>query len=77
MIGSQALIGHRNFDGSFKVYTSSITNYSTMLQEGNISLPVYDISGMYLDGSMIIFARLQLPKNASLVNHAWQEEFGF
>jgi len=73
MIGSQALIGHRNFDGNFKVYTSSITSYQTMLQEGNISFPVSNISGMYLDGSMMIFASLQLPKNVSLVNHVWQE----
>jgi len=28
---------------------------------------------MYVDGSMMIFASLQLPKNVSLVNHAWQE----
>jgi len=31
MIGSQALIGYRNFDGSFKAYTSPITSYQTML----------------------------------------------
>jgi hypothetical protein len=73
MLGSQALIGHRNFDGSFKVYTSSITSYQTMLQESNISYPVYNIVGMYQDGNMIIFASLQLPKNVSLVNHVWQE----
>jgi len=73
MIGSQALIGYQNFDGSFKVYTSSITSYQTMLQEGNISFPVYNLSGMSINGSMMIFASLQIPQNFSLVNHAWQE----
>ena len=33
-----------------------------MLQESNISYPVYNIVGMYLDGNMIIFTSLQLPK---------------
>jgi len=28
---------------------------------------------MYLDGNMMIFATLQLPRNVSLVNHVWQE----
>ncbi|CAJ2640023.1 unnamed protein product [Trifolium pratense] len=73
MIGSQALIGYRRSDGGFKAYTSSITSYSTMLQEGNLSFPVYDVSGMYVNGSMMIFARLELPRNLSLVNHVWQE----
>jgi len=44
MLRSQALIGYRNIDGSFKAYTSSITSYQTMLQEGNISIPVYNVS---------------------------------
>ncbi|XP_058783998.1 cytochrome b561 and DOMON domain-containing protein At5g47530-like [Vicia villosa] len=73
MLGSQALIGYRKFDGTFKAYTSSITSYATMLQEGNISFPVYNLSGMYINGSMMIFASLQLPQNVSMVNHVWQE----
>ncbi|CAL5202331.1 unnamed protein product [Lathyrus oleraceus] len=73
MLGSQALIGYRKSDGSFKAYTSSITSYATMLQESNISFPVYNVSGMYADGSMTIFASLQLPQNVSMVNHVWQE----
>jgi len=73
MIGSQAIIGYQNFDGIFKAYTSPITSYQTMLQEGNISLPVYNISGMFVVGSMMIFASLQLSQNVTLVNHAWQE----
>ncbi|RHN48264.1 putative DOMON domain-containing protein [Medicago truncatula] len=73
MLGSQALIGYQNFDGSFKAYTSSITSYQTMLQEDNLSFPVYNLSGMFVNGSMMIFASLQLPQNVTLVNHAWQE----
>ncbi|CAI8584690.1 unnamed protein product [Vicia faba] len=73
MLGSQALIGYRKSDGNFKAYTSSITSYATMLQEGNISFPVYDISGIYVNNSMMIFASMQLPQNMTLVNHVWQE----
>jgi hypothetical protein len=73
MIGSQALIGYRRSDGCFKAYTSSITSYETRLQEDNLSFPVYNVSGMYINGSMIVFASLELPTNVSLVNHVWQE----
>jgi hypothetical protein len=73
MIGSQALIGYRRSDGSFKAYASSITSYATMLQEGNLTFPVYDVSGMHVNGNMIIFASLELPTNTSLVNQVWQE----
>lgn len=73
MLGSQALIGYRKSDGSFKAYTSSITSYATILQESNIIFPVYNISGMHVNGSMMIFASLQLPQNVTLVNHVWQK----
>ncbi|KAJ1441262.1 DOMON domain [Sesbania bispinosa] len=73
MVGSQALVAFRKSDGSFKAYTSPITSYATLLQEGNLSFPVHSVSATYTNGHMIIFARLQLPANTTLVNHLWQE----
>ncbi|AET00937.1 transmembrane protein, putative [Medicago truncatula] len=53
-------LGYQNsFDGSFKIYTSSIVNYQ-MVQLGNIRYPIYNIAGMHVNGSMMILASLQL-----------------
>jgi hypothetical protein len=49
------------------------TSYATMLQEGNLTFPIYDVSRMHVNGKMIIFASLELPTNTSLVNQVWQE----
>lgn len=69
MVWLQALLCYWNYsNGSFKTYTSSITSYN-LLQDGNISFSVYNISGMPVDGSMMIFASLQLSQNVSLVDH--------
>jgi hypothetical protein len=73
MVGTQALIGYPDsFNGSLRAYTASIEAYA-ILREGNISYPVYSISGMNVNSSMMIFAILKLPQNVSLVNHVWQE----
>ncbi|KHN43618.1 Ferric-chelate reductase 1 [Glycine soja] len=73
MIGSQAFVAVYKHDGSIKAYTSPITSYATMLQEGNLTFPVYGVSASYTNGHVIIFASFQLPGNTTLVNHAWQE----
>ncbi|XP_057452938.1 cytochrome b561 and DOMON domain-containing protein At5g47530-like [Lotus japonicus] len=49
MVGSQALVAFRRTDGSFKAYTSPITSYATLLQEGNLSFPVHNVSGPNLE----------------------------
>ncbi|KAH1197230.1 Cytochrome b561 and DOMON domain-containing protein [Glycine max] len=73
MLGSQAFVAVYKQDGSIKAYTSPITSYATMLQEGNLTFPVYGVSASYTNGHVIIFASFQLPGNTTLVNHAWQE----
>lgn len=73
MVGSQAFVAFRKSDGSFRAYTSPITSYATLLQEGQLSFPVHSVSGTYANGSMIIFASLRLPENTTVVNHVWQE----
>ncbi|XP_057432543.1 cytochrome b561 and DOMON domain-containing protein At5g48750-like [Lotus japonicus] len=73
MVGSQAFVAFRKSDGSFRAYTSPITSYATLLQEGQLSFPVHSVSGTYANGSMLIFASLRLPENTTVVNHVWQE----
>ncbi|CAJ1963927.1 unnamed protein product [Sphenostylis stenocarpa] len=73
MIGSQAFMVVHRQDGNIKAYTSPITSYATMLQEGNLSFPVYSISASYTNNHIIIFTSFQLPVNKTMVNHVWQE----
>ncbi|KAK7260551.1 hypothetical protein RIF29_26695 [Crotalaria pallida] len=73
MVGSQAFVAIRTSDGTLKAYTSPLTSYATMLQEGNLSFPVHSVSASYRNSSIIIFASFQLPTNATVVNHVWQE----
>ncbi|EXB38718.1 Auxin-induced in root cultures protein 12 [Morus notabilis] len=73
MVGSQALIAFQRSDGRVSAYTSPLTSYGAQLQEGNLSLSVFDISASYENDEMFIFATVQLPYNTSVVNHVWQE----
>ncbi|TKY47012.1 ferric-chelate reductase [Spatholobus suberectus] len=73
MVGSEAFVAIHKSDGSIKAYTSPITSCETMLQEGNLTFPIYSVSATYTNGHVIIFASFQLPFNRTLVNHAWQE----
>ena len=55
------------------VYTSPVTTYKTQLQPGSLSFPVFDLSAVQENNDMIIFATIQLPGNATVANHVWQE----
>ncbi|XP_061338145.1 cytochrome b561 and DOMON domain-containing protein At3g59070-like [Gastrolobium bilobum] len=77
MVGSQAFVAVPTSYGTFKAYTSPITSYVTLLQHGNLSFPVHNVSAIYTDGHKIIFASFQLPSNVTLVNHVWQEGFAW
>ncbi|WVY95159.1 hypothetical protein V8G54_034247 [Vigna mungo] len=69
MLGSEAFVGVHTSNVTIRAYTSSITNYATMLQESNISFSVYSLSSSYTNGRIIF----QLPSNKTMVNHAWQK----
>ncbi|KAL1369937.1 hypothetical protein HN51_000283 [Arachis hypogaea] len=74
MVGSQAFLAFRNSsDATLKAYTSSVTSYDTLLEEGSLSFPVYSVSASYSNGDMILFASFKLPENTTLLNHVWQE----
>lgn len=70
MLGAQALVAHRNStSGVMRAYTSSISSYSTMLQESPLSFRVTQVCAEYIDREMTLFATLVLPPNTTVVNH--------
>ncbi|KAL7213712.1 hypothetical protein ACSBR2_016274 [Camellia fascicularis] len=73
MVGTQAIIAYQKPDGNMAVYTSSVDSYATQLQKGNLSFPVSDLSALFSNDEIIIFATIQLPNNSSTINHVWQD----
>ncbi|KAL7244363.1 hypothetical protein ACSBR1_016580 [Camellia fascicularis] len=47
--------------------------YATQLQKGNLSFPFSDLSALFSNDEIIIFATIQLPNNSSTINHVWQD----
>ncbi|KAL7244369.1 hypothetical protein ACSBR1_016583 [Camellia fascicularis] len=73
MVGTQAIIAYQKPDGNMAVYTSSVDSYATQLQKGNLSFPVSDLSALFSNDEIIIFATIQLPNSSSTINHVWQD----
>ncbi|KAF8391651.1 hypothetical protein HHK36_023958 [Tetracentron sinense] len=73
MEGSQALVAYQSSEGNLTAYTSPVTNYSTKLEKGDLSFAVSDLSAVFANNEMIIFATVELPNNTTTVNQAWQE----
>lgn len=74
MIGSQALIGFKNPDGSMVVKTYNINSYGP-LSESKLSFEVTQKSAEFSGGVITIFATVVLPemgKNGTTVNQVWQ-----
>ncbi|KAJ6329497.1 hypothetical protein OIU77_011050 [Salix suchowensis] len=73
MAGSQALVAYRQSDGSMYAYTTQLDGNPNM-QPGGLSFDVPRITAEYSsDGSMIIFATLQLSDILRSTNQVWQE----
>lgn len=72
MVGSQAFVAFLQSDGSVKAYTSPVTSTSTILAQGDLSFPVADVSGFFLNKEIIIFANFVLPDSRTSVNQLWQ-----
>ncbi|XP_059294578.1 cytochrome b561 and DOMON domain-containing protein At5g47530-like [Lycium ferocissimum] len=74
MIGSQAFVALQRSNGALEAYTSPIDTYGTTLTKGDLSFRVHDVSAQNINGQVIIFAKFELPINATnIVNHVWQE----
>ncbi|XP_021808142.1 cytochrome b561 and DOMON domain-containing protein At5g47530-like [Prunus avium] len=73
MVGSQAIVAFQRTDGAISVYSSPIKSYGTRLEQGNLSFPLFDVSAVYKNNQIVIFATVGLPNNVSIVNHVWQQ----
>ncbi|KAF7149601.1 hypothetical protein RHSIM_Rhsim02G0100600 [Rhododendron simsii] len=73
MIGTQAIVAYPKPDGTVAVFTSPVDSYGTQLREGNLTFRVSDLSAMFMDNEMVIFATIELPVNTTSVNHVWQD----
>ncbi|KAF7150234.1 hypothetical protein RHSIM_Rhsim02G0101500 [Rhododendron simsii] len=71
MIGTQ--VAYLKPEGTVAVFTSPVDSYSTRLREGTLTFPVSDLSAIFLDNEMVIFATIELPENTTSVNHVWQD----
>ncbi|KAL8156883.1 cytochrome b561 and DOMON domain-containing protein At5g47530 [Apium graveolens] len=71
MRGAQALVAYQKSDGSMRFYTSSVTDYQTTLQEGDLKFRVADLSASFANNEIIIFATLNI-QNTTTLNHVWQ-----
>ncbi|KAL1560972.1 cytochrome b561 and DOMON domain-containing protein-like protein [Salvia divinorum] len=73
MIGAQALVAFFGSNGQLRAYTSPITSYTTLLQEGELSFRVSAISTEFVGGDqIIIYATLDLPAGATSFTQVWQ-----
>ncbi|KAI9081216.1 hypothetical protein K1719_036838 [Acacia pycnantha] len=77
MVGSQSFVAFKKSDGTMAAYTSPITSYDTRLEKGDLSFEANAVSASFEDGTMIIYAKFQLPGNSTTVNHVWQQGFVF
>ncbi|KAL8099923.1 cytochrome b561 and DOMON domain-containing protein At5g47530-like [Apium graveolens] len=71
MVGTQSLVAYQKSDGSMRVYTSPVTDYKTTLQEGDLKFPVSDLSAIFANNEITIFATLKI-QNTSTLNLVWQ-----
>lgn len=72
MIGSQAIVAYSHVNGSMNVFPTSIDSYSPSMKPETLTIPVSNISAMYANNEMIIFAVLGPLGNRTNFNHVWQ-----
>jgi len=72
MVGTQALIALRQSNGTMSCNTYNVTSKRATLVPSPISFHATDLSSVYDNGQMTIFAKVVLPSNKSKVKHVWQ-----
>lgn len=72
MLGSQAIVAFRYSNGSMAVYPTPINSYNPSMQPGALSFPVSNISAIYANNEMTIFAVVGPLSNGTTSNHVWQ-----
>ncbi|KAF5780556.1 putative DOMON domain-containing protein [Helianthus annuus] len=72
MVGAQALVAVTGSNGSVQAYTSSVTSYSTGLQPSPLSFDVPSLTAERVNGDVVIYATLVLPRGGTRFNQVWQ-----
>lgn len=72
MVGSQAIVAFRYSNGTVAVYTTPIDSYNPLMQPGNLSFLVSNVSATYANNEMMILAVVGPLVNGTTFNHAWQ-----
>ncbi|KAK9056806.1 hypothetical protein SSX86_024169 [Deinandra increscens subsp. villosa] len=72
MIGAQALVAVTSANGSVRAYTSPVTGYGTSLQPGPLSFDVPELTVERVNGVVVVYATLTLPRGNTSFNHVWQ-----
>lgn len=73
MVGAQALVAIPQSSGVPKVYTSSISGYSTQLTQSNISFTHSRLTATHQNGEITIYATINLSKGTTSFVHLWQD----
>lgn len=71
MIGAQALIAHKEANGSMAVRTFKLVSYKKV-EEGEIAYKVSKVEAEYKNGVVTMFATVRLPKETVVLNQVWQ-----
>ncbi|XP_071726020.1 cytochrome b561 and DOMON domain-containing protein At5g35735-like [Rutidosis leptorrhynchoides] len=72
MIGAQALVAITHSNGSVVAHTSAVTSYQTSLQPSPLSFDVPAIRAERVNGDVVIYATLVLPRGVTSYNQVWQ-----
>ncbi|KAI6693890.1 hypothetical protein NL676_021600 [Syzygium grande] len=71
MIGTQALIAHKEANGSMAARTFKLVSYKKV-EEGEIAYKVSQAEAEYKNGVVTMFATVGLPKETKVLNVVWQ-----
>ncbi|PWA47848.1 cytochrome b561 and DOMON domain-containing protein [Artemisia annua] len=72
MLGAQALVALTSSNGTVQAYTSAVAGYDTSLQPSSLSFEVPMIRSERVNGDVIIYATLVLPRGGTRFNQVWQ-----
>ncbi|XP_022969123.1 cytochrome b561 and DOMON domain-containing protein At5g35735-like [Cucurbita maxima] len=73
MFGTQALVAHQNSTGGTHAYTSSLNPPGPTLQQSDLRYGVSELSAIYVNSEMTLFATITLPAGMTTINQVWQE----
>ncbi|XAR48669.1 hypothetical protein NMG60_11031560 [Bertholletia excelsa] len=68
-----ALIAYRRPGATMALFTSPINSYQAKMEQGTLGFPVTELSAIFVDDQIIIFATMELPTSSSTLYHVCQD----